>query len=120
MYQLKRFGMRKFAGAVMWVIAHVFANENDNDNENWREKCPYLICEPNEKEGKFLLNEIMLAGNFGQHDTRIKHGGGQLSHAWEKTKHNMRLLTHYPEEVMWEPVFRVYHWLWRKLELWRL
>lgn len=62
----------------------------------------------------------------------------------EKTKHNMRLVGHYPEEVIWElteqreqraswlalcrvvteeddsqPVFRVYHWVWRKFELWK-
>lgn len=32
---------------------------------------------------------------------------------------NMRLVTHYLEEVMWEPVFGVYHWIWRRFELWR-
>lgn len=92
---------------------------------------PWMICEPDEKEGKFLLNEIMLAGNFGAFDQRIKRGYGLwimgygfnfpkgMVHAIEKTKHNFRLLSHYPEEVLWEPVFRVYHWVWRKLELWR-
>jgi len=108
MHLFGRFGMKKFASAVMYVLKTAFAMPD-----------AYLLCEPNEKEGKWLLNEIMLAGNFGQHDERIKHGGGQLSHAWEKTKHNLRLLTHYPEEVMWEPWFRLYHWVWRKLELWR-
>lgn len=108
MHTLGRFGMKKFAGAVMYVLKTVFAMPDE-----------YLICTPNEKEGKFLLNEIMMAGNFGKYDERIKHGGGQLSHAIEKTKHNLRLLTHYPEEVLWEPWFRVYHWIWRKCRLWR-
>lgn len=78
-----------------------------------------------------MLNEIMMAGNFGAFDQRIKRdyrlrmNDYRLSlprgmvHAIEKTKHNMRLVRHYPEEVMWEPGFRVYHWIWRKLELWR-
>lgn len=88
----------------------------------------YLICQPNEKEGKFLLAEIMQAGNFGKYDERIARGSKSfmgfkvscsISHAIEKTKHNLRLLKHYPEEVLWEPFFRVYHWIWRKLELWR-
>ena len=43
----------------------------------------------------------------------------QLWHAIEKTKHNLRLLSHYPEEVICEPFFRLYHWVWSKLELWR-
>lgn len=105
---LSRFGMKKFAGAVMYVLQTVFAMPDE-----------YLICPSNQKEGKFLLNEILQAGNFGKYDDRIKHGGTQSQHAWEKTKHNLRLLTHYPEEVLWEPFFRVYHWIWRRLELWR-
>lgn len=108
MHALSRFGMKKFAGAVMYVLQTVFAMPEE-----------YLICKPNEKEGKFLLNEIMMAGNFGKYDERIKHNGSQFSHAIEKTKHNLRLLTHYPEEVLWEPFFRVYHWVWRRFELWR-
>lgn len=108
MHTLSRFGMKKFSGAVMYVLQTVFAMPEE-----------YLICQPNEKEGKFLLDEIMRAGNFGKYDDRIKHDGSQFSHAIEKTKHNLRLLTHYPEEVLWEPFFRVYHWVWRRFELWR-
>ena len=108
LHTLSSFGMKRFTSAVMYVLQTVFAMPNE-----------YFICQPNEKEGKFLLNEIMQAGNFGKYDDRIKHGGTLFSHAIEKTKHNIRLLTHYPEEVLWEPFFRVYHWVWRKLELWR-
>ncbi len=108
MHTLSRFGMRKFAGAVMYVLQTVFAMPDT-----------YRLCPANEKEGKFLLNEIMQAGNFGKYDERIKHGGTQTQHAWEKTKHNLRLLAQYPEEVICEAFFRVYHWVWRRFELWR-
>ena len=52
-----------------------------------------LNCQPNEKEGKFLLNEIMQAGNFGRYDDRIARGAkrfmgskvsSSISHAIEK------------------------------------
>lgn len=122
MHILSRFGMKKFAGAVMWVLARVFEpydNDDDNDNLSIIPLYPWMICEPNEKEGKFLLNEIMQAGNFGKYDERIKRDCSQFSHAMEKIKHNLRLLIHYPEEVIWEPFFRVYHWSWRNLELWK-
>lgn len=109
-----RLGMRKFASAMMYVLQKVF----DMPDE-------YLICTPNEVEGEFLLSEIMQAGNFGKYDERIKRVEGsymkvQCNHAFEKWKHNLRLIAHYPEEVLWEPVFRVYHWVWRKCEFWRV
>lgn len=107
MHILELFGMKNFARAVMYVLQEVFAMSNE-----------YMICEPNEKEGKFLLCEIMMAGNFGKYDERIKKTSTQSGHAWEKLKHNFRLICHYPEEVLWEPIFRLYHWIWRKLYLW--
>ena len=111
--QIEHFGMKRFASAMMYVLQTVFAMPDE-----------YLICKPNEEEGKFLLSEIMQAGNFGKYDERIKRVEGsymkvQCNHAFEKLKHNLRLIAHYPEEVLWEPIFRVYHWVWRKCELWK-
>ena len=101
---LRSFGMGKFAGAVMWVLHEVFA-------------MPALcyIYEPNEKEGKKLLEEIMKGGNFGQYDERGKEfkNGGMIKHGLWKLKRVMRLVRSYPEEALWEPVFRVYHLIWR-------
>ena len=76
---------------------------------------PWMICEPNEVEGKKLLAEIMQGGNFGQYDTRdagLKRGG-MMKHGVWKLKRVMRLVRSYPEEALWEPVFRVYHLFWR-------
>ena len=122
------------------------ANENDNENEKgqrrtWRETdggpqadevreqglmnddrllitdCPWLLCEPNEKEGKRLMEEIMKGGNFGQYDTRdaALKKGGMVKHGIWKLKRVMRLVSSYPEEALWEPVFRVYHLIWRTI-----
>ena len=76
---------------------------------------PWMICEPNAKEGRRLLAEIMQGGNFGQYDTRdaaLKRGG-MVKHGVWKLKRVMRLVRSYPEEALWEPVFRVYHLIWR-------
>ena len=110
----ERFGMKRFASAMMYVLQTVFAMPDE-----------YLICKSDEEEGKFLLSEIMQAGNFGRYDERIKRVEGsyvkvQCNHAFEKCKHNLRLIAHYPEEVFWEPIFRVYHWVWRKCEFWKV
>ena len=76
---------------------------------------PWMICEPNEFEGKRLLAEIMRGGNFGQYDTRdagLKRGG-MVKHGVWKLKRVMRLVSSYPEEALWEPAFRMWHLLWR-------
>ena len=78
---------------------------------------PWMICEPNENEGKKLLEEIMKGGNFGQYDTRdaALKKGGMMKHGLWKLKRVMRLVSSYPEEALWEPVFRVWHLGWRKM-----
>lgn len=104
------FGMGKFVSAIMWIMQKVFAMPSD-----------LLICTPNEKEGRYLLKQILIGGNFGHYDKHLKKdkGRGTLSHAWIKSMHNIRLVFHYPEEVLWEPFFRLFHFLWRSLQLWR-
>ena len=110
MHQLKRLDLKKLAGAVMYVLKEVFAMPD-----------VYLICEPDEKTGRHLLDEIMMAGNFGKFDPRK----GDLSHEssaqkfMRKTKRNLLLARYYPGEALWEPPFRLYHFFWRKLELWK-
>lgn len=92
---LRRFGMMKFAGAMMYVMKRACGAHND-----------ILLCKPNEKEGKFLLEEIMAAGNFG-HD-RI---GAEL-----KTNSLRRyavMIMHYPGDVVWMIPWKIWHKCWR-------
>ena len=104
---LRSFGMTRFAAAVMYVLQEVFAIPTN-----------YYICEPNEREGKKLLEEIMKGGNFGQYDERGKEfkNGGMVKHGLWKLKRVMRLVRSYPEEALWEPVFRGWHLGWRMLK----
>lgn len=99
---MRRIGVYKFLGAVMYVLQNVFSLPGK-----------YLLCPVLQKEGSFLLSEIMLAGNFGKYDERIGHGLKGVNYAFMKLKRNLRFLTSYPEEVLCEPFFRVYHFLWR-------
>jgi len=104
MYNLKRFGLAKFAGAVMWVLKEVF-NMPDI----------YMICEPNAEEGKWLLNEVMQAGNFGRYDKRNEGRG----HVNTKLSRALMLIRHYPHEALWQPWFMLYHWMFRRFEWWK-
>lgn len=108
-------GMKRFASALMYVLCEVCGMSAE-----------YMLCEPSEKNGKFLMNEILMSGNFGHNDPRmdaINSNGGYLrsrtSQAWRRFKRNMRFVTSYPGEVIWEPIVRVEHFVWKKLKLWR-
>lgn len=102
--RFREFGMERFVGAVMWIMQEVLGLERE---------C--LLCEPNEKEGRSILAEVMAGGNFGHHDERIrKVGRGKWVEVFAKIQHAMHLLRRYPSEALWMPVWMVYHFVWKK------
>lgn len=112
---VKKLGMERFSKALMFVLREVFAMP-----EEW------MICDVSEKDGRFLLSEIIQSGNFGQYDNRMAHldvhkgkTSYQLQRAWRRFVRNLHFFTSYPEEVIWEPMARLEHLWWRKWRLWR-
>lgn len=106
---LKQFGMMRFAKGVMWIMAYVFANENNDENENL-----FLGIKPDEKEGRYVLEQVMMGGNFGHHDERLANSSnGKWSAIRKILKHNLHLLAHYPSDVIWAPIWIVYHKIWK-------
>ena len=102
---LKSLGVARFTAAVMWVLAMCFRLEEE-----------YMLCPPDEVEGRFLLIEVMKAGNFGQYDSRNHSSANEKE--WQmflrKTRRNFHFLTRYPSEVLWSPFWKLWHWAWRK------
>ena len=101
---LRSLKMGRFTCAVMWVLQEVFGLESQ-----------YMLTFPNEQDGRFLLEEIMLAGNFGHYDHRIMRNTNEsnLRHGIRKVKHNFRFFNSYPSEVIWSPLFKLWHFFWR-------
>lgn len=101
---LDSFGVGKFVGAVMYVMRRVYGMESS-----------ILMCEPNEKQGAKLLEEIVRGGNFGQYDDRIKRIGAhqRWKRGWETLKRDVRFIKDYPSEVIWMPLWKIWHWGWR-------
>ena len=101
--ELKELGLWKFAGAIMYIMQEVFGMPAFQ-----------LIVPSNEKYGKFVLNEVLEAGNFGKHDARNRFGRSQLGHNFQRVYRDIRLVRFFPLEALSEPLFRVWHLFWRK------
>ena len=89
----------------MYVLQIVFGLERDK----------MLWC-PSEKDGIFLLNEIMRSGNFGQSDIRKK---AIYQNKWKsfwfvhfKTFRYWRF-DHWA--CFWSPIYRIHGFIWRKV-----
>ena len=92
---LRKLGLIKFAAAIMYVMKEVCGAEDG-----------ILLCEPDEKEGRFLMNEVMAAGNFG-----IQRVGVELKR--NSIKRFIVMAKHYPSEVLWMIPWKVWHKGWR-------
>ena len=104
--ELKLLGLWKFAQAVMFVMKEVFGLSEDR-----------MIVPMDEREGRFLLDEIMRGGNFGQYDDRMgrKVGESKIHRYFRMNLRNLRFVKHYPTEALSEPLFRTWFALWKKI-----
>ena len=100
--KLKELGLWKFAEGIMYIMQEVFGMPASQ-----------LIVPPNEKYGRFVLNEVLEAGNFGRHDARIRFGRSQLGHNLQRVYRDIRLVKYFPAEALCEPLFRIWHFFWR-------
>ena len=102
---LKHLGLWKFAGAVMYVM-HVALGLPEER----------MIRPMDVKRGELLLSEIMNGGNFGRHFTKYGHftQQGMAKKYFLKIWRNMHFVRYYPAEALSEPIFRTWHFFWRK------
>lgn len=95
-------GLMKFVAATQWVLKDVFMMPSGQ-----------LLCEPDAKEGQKLLDEIMIGGNFGQHDKR-NHVKGEtfIQRFFRRWGRMFRMFRFDPLGTILMPFMRL------KLELW--
>lgn len=102
---LKSLTMANFVGGIMWILHACFGMKEE-----------YLLCAVNERHGKYLLSEILAAGNFGQYDDRMLRINKEkrFERGFIQLKRNLRFVGYYPSEVLWSPFWKLWHWCWRK------
>lgn len=99
---VRKFGMERFAKGLMWVMHEALGMPAE-----------WMLWEPDQKEGEYILKQVMKGGNFGYYDERLKHGGEKFGAVMAILTHNLHLLAHYPSDVVWAPVWIVWHKLWK-------
>ena len=97
-------GVLRFTKALMYVMQQMFALDEEQ-----------MIVDPDERYGKLLMREILLSGNFGKQDARFKSAqrGYNAQHLKNQLRRSFILIGHYPSETIWNPLFKIWHTLWR-------
>jgi len=101
---LKQFGLYDITAAAMFVLRQLFAMPKR-----------LLLVPPDERRGTFLINEILYGGNFGRFNPQSAHARTPWSKNMLRLKRDWHVLTIFPSECLWEPVFRWWHFFWRLL-----
>lgn len=95
-------GLYHIAGAIMWILITRLGMPIE-----------WLLVEPDEQRGKFVLNEIMQGGNFGKSDERYHFSNNPIGKNLQRFQRDCRLLNYFPSEAISEPLFRLWHAWWR-------
>lgn len=97
---LGRFGLRRTAGALMWLLGETLRLDDE-----------LMICEKDEWRGEWMLGEIMEGGNFGHYSHT---GAGKWQRFFESKLRHFKLMRFDFWEVVW---LEIYYW---KLIVWTL
>lgn len=95
-------GLYHIACAIMWILITRLGMPIE-----------WLLVEPDEQRGKFVLNEIMQGGNFGKSDERYHFSNNPIGKNLQRFQRDCRLLNYFPSEAISEPLFRLWHAWWR-------
>lgn len=96
-------GMKKFAGAVMWIETTILGLSPE-----------FLLTAPHEKAGIFLYHEILETGNFGVYDTRYTfRKKGFWATALTDIYRDFLLARMFPSEALWKFYAKVVNQKWK-------
>lgn len=102
---IKSVRINRFSAALMYVMNVIFGLERNK-----------MLCDPLEAEGSRLLMEILVSGNFGSGDTRYIYSGqeNRFYNGFVYIKRNLKNVLTYPNETIWSPLWKLWHYCWRK------
>lgn len=106
---IKTLGLQRFASALVWVQQQVFGLP--------KECCTVLGVLPCSKDGELLLEQVMTGGNFGRYDKQQNSRKQKAGYGvWALLIRNLKLSRFDRGDWFWGPLWRVYHFAWRKVK----
>ena len=104
MHWVDRLGMKRYVPALMWVMKEVFGLEEQ-----------FLLCTPNEEDGRFVLDEVMETGNMEHRDRRYDRSvlNSALGRFVHNVKRDWHMLCISQSHALWDPVMDVYQFVWK-------
>lgn len=91
---LRKLRLQKFASALMYVLKVVCGMSKD-----------WMICEPDEKSGKILLERIIQGGNFGRYYQKPQ---GIVKRNLHMMQYRMKVIALCPNEVIWHELRNIW------------
>lgn len=85
--------LTKYASGIMWIMKEVLGLEEQ-----------FLIGEVSEKEGQLILKESFRYGTYSK---------TKWYSMIEELLANMRVISHYPDEVLYGPIYLIWHQWWK-------
>ena len=109
MAAVSEFGMERFARGLMWVLKGVMAMPQE-----------WMLWEPDEREGQYILAQVMEGGNFGHYSEKRSRLTGGLGYVTRIVRHSLHMVQRYPSVALWTPVWVVWHKGWKIRKRWQL
>ena len=102
---IRDLGLDRFASALMWVLGYVFGLKREQ-----------MLWNPCEEDGKMLLEDIVRSGNFGNYDEKMASLGNKWISFWYVSSKTLRFWRFDHWAWFWSPLWRIYHFCWRKMK----
>lgn len=100
---LSHIGLLKFARGVLWIEQHCLGAE-----DGW------MVVEPDEQVGRFILTELLEGGNFGYYDQRYTtRKKGYLARGLTDTVRLLRLVPVFPVDALWKVLRKIENQRWK-------
>ncbi len=106
---LRTYGLLRFAGGVLWALQETVGLEQT-----------YMYCQPLEREGRLILDELLSFGSFSRYDMQQKiKKPGRVSEFVSISRRNLRVLRMFPSDALWAPAWFIGHKLWMLKNIWK-